>query len=85
MDLADLSLVENLAGQFGTALVNAGSISLATAPSVSSSITLDTNWNGDATTEMVDQVAHHLVALAIRSSLSSPWKLIPTPLVLRAN
>ncbi len=55
VDLADLTVVENLNAHFGSALVSAGSLSMSSAPSGSSSITLNTGWNGNGTTEMIDQ------------------------------
>ena len=62
VDLADLTLVEDLAGQFGTALVSAGNITLAVPPAdPSSSIVLDAGWDGDGTTEMINQSASTLL------------------------
>ena len=60
VDLADISLVDDLATQFGDAFIGAGSLTFATAgaPPAGSSITLDAGWNGDGTdgiAEMVDQ------------------------------
>ena len=60
VDLTDISLVDDLATQFGNAFIGAGSLTFATAgaPPAGSSITLDAGWNGDGTdgiAEMVDQ------------------------------
>jgi hypothetical protein len=56
-------VAEDLAGQFGTALISAGNITLSTPPSnAASNIVLDSDWDGDGTTEMVDQVAATLLA-----------------------
>ena len=64
VDLANISLIENLASQFGTALISAGNITLSTAPSdPSSNIVLDTDWDGDGTIEIIDQVATTLLAI----------------------
>ena len=64
VDLADLTLVEDLASQFGLALVSAGNIALATPPSASnSSVVLDASWDGDASTEMISQAAATLLAV----------------------
>ena len=47
IDLANLTLVEDLATQFGTALVSAGNITLLTPPAdPASSVTLDSTWDG---------------------------------------
>ncbi len=64
VDLANLTLVEDLAGQFGTALVSAGNITLTTPPAdASSSITLDSSWDGSGITEIIDQDAATLLAV----------------------
>ncbi len=64
VDLADLTLVEDLATQFGTALVSAGNITLTTPPAnASSSVVLDSTWNGNSTTEMISQPASTLLAV----------------------
>ena len=58
VDLANLSLVDDLANQFGGAFVNAGSLTLVAGPfAVGSAVVLDSvNWDGDANTEMINQV-----------------------------
>ena len=64
VDLANLTLVENLSSQFGTALISAGNIALTTPPSnVSSNIILDSGWDGNASTEMIDQAASTSLAV----------------------
>ena len=63
VDLADLTLVEDLASQFGLALVSAGDIALATPPSAASTIVLESGWDGDASTEMISQAAATLLAV----------------------
>ena len=64
VDLADLTLVEDLATQYGTALLSAGNITLVTAPAdASSSVSLDSGWDGNATSEMIDQTAANLLAV----------------------
>ena len=56
VDLADVSLIDDLATQFGGAFVSAGSPSLVTAPTdTDSSITIDAAWDGDANAEIIDQ------------------------------
>ena len=56
VDLADVSLIDDLATQFGGAFVSAGSPSVVTAPTdVDSSITIDAAWDGDANAEIIDQ------------------------------
>ena len=58
VDLADLTLVEDLTAHFGPVFISAGNLTLATAPGdPSSSVVLDSSWNGDAATEMIDQTA----------------------------
>ena len=64
VDLASLTLVEDLASQFGTALVSAGNITLVTPPAdAASNVVLDFNWNGDGITEIIDQAAATLLAV----------------------
>ena len=53
-DFADLSLVEDLAGQFGSALLSAGGLEIVQPTNATgSSIAVDTNWNGDNATELL--------------------------------
>ena len=64
VDLAKLTLVEDLAKHFGSALVSAGKIALTSAPAVSrSSVVLDSGWSGNDATEMIDQTASTLLAV----------------------
>lgn len=65
VDLAGVSIVEDIASQFGSAFINGGDLTLATAPGNSaSSITLDASgWDGSATTEMIDSTAASLLAV----------------------
>ena len=64
VDLANLTLIEDLASQFGTALISAGNITLTTPPAnASSSIVLDAAWNGAGVTEIIDQSAATLLAV----------------------
>ena len=63
VDLADLTLVEDLRTEFGFALVNAGNIALATPPSAASTIVLDNSWDGDGANEMISQTAATLLAV----------------------
>ena len=58
IDLANLTLVEDLASQFGTALISAGNITLLAPPAdPTSSVALDSTWDGSGATEMIDQAA----------------------------
>ena len=51
VDLADLSVLEDLSSQFGTALISAGNLTLVSGPSnAASSITVDSDWNGNVDT-----------------------------------
>jgi fimbrial isopeptide formation D2 family protein/uncharacterized repeat protein (TIGR01451 family) len=64
VDLADLTLTENLSAHFGSVFENAGNLALATGPAdATSNIILDSNWNGSSQTEMIDQSAATLLAV----------------------
>ena len=63
VDLAGLTLQEDLASQFGSAFVSAGNVSLVTSPSASSSVVLDSLWDGDGATEMISQTASTLLVV----------------------
>ena len=64
VDLANLTLVEDLNVHFGTALISAGNITLTTPPAdASSNVLLDSSWNGDGNNEMIDQAAATLLAV----------------------
>ena len=78
VNLAGLTLVEDLATQYGTALVSAGNLTLITAPAdASSSVNLDTTWDGFVTTEMVDQTA--ATALAVGDSYTIQFSVEVDP------
>ena len=65
VDLADLTLVEDLATQFGSALVSVLVIlpwSLRLLPPTAT-VVLDASWDGDASTEMISQTAATLLAV----------------------
>ena len=65
VNLANLTLGEDLATQFGSAYVNASGLSLVTAPSdPSSTVALNAaNWNGGSITEIVDTTMPSLLAV----------------------
>ena len=65
LDLASLSLLEDLSGQFGGAFVNAGNLELTVDPTdPSSSIMLNSAlWNGSSDIELVDTSAENLLAV----------------------
>ncbi len=63
VDLADLSLIEDLNANFGSVFVGAGNLTLATGPSASSSISLDGSWDGGAATEIIDPSAATLLSV----------------------
>ena len=53
-NLSDLSLVEDLATQFGGGFVSAGGLRITDpAAATGSAVTLDSSWNGDSNTELV--------------------------------
>ena len=65
VDLANLTLAEDLATQFGAAYVNATGLTLTTPPADPTSVVaLDSaNWNGGSATEIVDTTAPSLLAV----------------------
>jgi len=64
IDLANLTLVEDLAAHFGTAMVSAGNITLVTAPAdPTSNVVLDSTWDGNGANEMIDQLAATMLAV----------------------
>ena len=65
VDLANLSLLEDVQSQFGSGFVSAGDLRITTAPTdSSSSVSLDSSgWNGNSTaSEMVDTATPSLLA-----------------------
>ena len=53
-DVADLSLVEELADQFGDSFVSAGDLRIVSpAGDLGSNIAIDTDWDGDSVTELI--------------------------------
>ena len=64
VDLASLSLAEDIATQFGIQYVDAYDLVVSTAPSANSTVTLDAaNWNGGSVTEMVDSATPSLLVV----------------------
>jgi len=64
IDLANLTLVEDLAAHFGTAMVSAGNITLTVPPAdPSSNVVVDSTWDGNGANEMIDQVAATMLAV----------------------
>ena len=64
VDLADVSVVDDLATQFGAAFVSAGSLTIVTPPADPDSIiAVDAGWDGNASAEMVDQAAATLLSV----------------------
>ena len=64
VNLANLSLVDALPPQFGSVFVSAGNVALVTPPAdAASNVVLDTNWDGDAVSEMIDQTATTVLAV----------------------
>lgn len=63
VNLANLSLLEDLTTQLGSAFVNSGNLILATAPSnLASSISVNSaGWNGSSQIEMMDVAANNLL------------------------
>ena len=65
VDLAELSLLEDLTNQFGPAFVNAGKLTLTTPPAdAASSISVDSAmWNGSSQIELIDTLASNLLVV----------------------
>jgi hypothetical protein len=64
VDLASLTLIEDLAAQFGNQLVSAGGLTLTAGPSdAASNIAINSAWDGSGSTEMIDQAAVTLLAI----------------------
>ena len=64
VDLAGLTLVEDLATQFGTALVSAGNATITVPPSIAgSNVVVDSAWDGAGATEIISQAASTLLAV----------------------
>ena len=65
VNLANLTLAEDLATQFGAAYVNASGLAIVSGPTdPASSVTLDAaNWNGGSATEIVDTTTPSLLAI----------------------
>ena len=62
-DLTNISLVENLSGDFGSAFLGVGDVTIVSPPSdVRSILTLDRSWNGNGVVEIVDQTLSSLLA-----------------------
>ena len=75
VDLANLSLVDNIAGQFGAPFVSAGGLTLVTPPAdPSSSVTIDASFDGSANAEMIDQAV--ATALAVGDSYVVQFNVI---------
>ena len=69
VELANLTLVEDLNTQFGPALISAGNVTLTGTPSdPASSIVLDSSWDGSGTIEIIDQAS--LTYLAVGDSFT---------------
>ena len=80
VSLANLSLVEDLASQFGSVLVRAGKVILASPPShPSSRVTLDDSWNGDGVTELVEQTSPALLAVGDSFTVRFATEVSPNP------
>jgi hypothetical protein len=80
VDLANLSLVEDLATQFGAVYQGGSGLAMVTGPTdPASSITLDAaNWDGSATTEIVDQTAASLLAIGDSFTIEFIVEVDPT-------
>ena len=64
VDLANLSVLEDIASQFGAPFVSAGGLTLTVPPAdPASSIVLDGSFNGSSAAEVVDQAAATLLAV----------------------
>ena len=64
VDLADLSLTDDIATQFGPAFVSAGNLTLFTMPTdPASNVVINASFDGSVATEIIDQAASTLLAV----------------------
>ena len=64
VDLAGLSLTDDIATQFGPAFVSAGNLTLVTPPTdPASSVVINASFDGSVATEIIDQAASTLLAV----------------------
>jgi len=79
VDLGSLSLLEDLASQFGSAFVNAGNLNLIDAPnSIDSSISLNsTGFNGEAVIELTDALASNILVAGDSFSIAFDVEIDP--------
>jgi len=64
VDLAGLSLTEDLATQFGAGLIDAGGLTMAAAPTAANSvIALNSSFNGSSNPELMDTASASLLAI----------------------
>ena len=86
VDLAGLTLVENLSSQFGAAFISAGNITLSGAPAdPASNIVLDTTWDGNSAIEIIDQTAATLLAVGDSFTVQFATEVDPDAIGAPAN
>jgi len=79
-DLASLSLIEDLATQFGDAYVNASGLTLvAGTTNPTSTIAIDTAFNGGSSTELLDQTVNNVLAIGDSFTLQFTVEVDPAP------
>jgi len=80
VDLASLSLLEDLQTQFGAAFVDAGNLTITSAPNdVASSVTVNSAaWNGSSSTELIDTASSSLLVVGDSFTIQFDVEIDPT-------
>jgi uncharacterized repeat protein (TIGR01451 family) len=83
VDLADLSLLEDLEAQFGAPFVDAGNLTITVAPTdADSSVSVDSaNWNGSTAIELIDTASSSLLAVGDSFTIQFDVEIDPTQVV----
>ena len=81
-DLTNLSVLEDLAAQFGPAFVSAGNLTLVTGPTDPASvIAIDSAWDGSGATQFIDNSGATGTLLAIGDSFTLQFDVIVLSLI----
>ena len=85
-DLTNLSVLEDLAAQFGPAFVSAGNLTLVTGPTDPASvIAIDSAWDGSGATQFIDNSGAAGTLLAIGDSFTLQFDVIVSPTTSALN